>query len=104
MAHFMKKYDEAVRISIDESINIGEKLGIYINPITKAQTEAIFCLKKVCKIDGYNALMLKRFIEKYGDVELPKGTLKESTTIKKELSGSTGAELMEMCAKGSAIQ
>ncbi len=98
----MKKYDEAVKISIDEGINIGEKLGVYLNPATKAQTEAIFCLKKVCKVDGYNALMLRRFIDAYGDIELMKGGTKENTTtIKKELAGS---ELMDLCAKGAAIQ
>jgi len=104
MAYFMKKYDEAVRIAIDDTINIGEKLAVYINPGTKAQAEAIFCLKRVCTEDGYNALMLKRFIDTYGDTQLPKGTLKESTTIKKELSSPLGIELMELAEKGHAIK
>jgi len=104
IAYFLKKYEEAIRLAIDEGINIGEKLGVYLNPATKAQQEAIFCLKKVCKIDGYNALMLKRFIDTYGDMELPKGTQKDSTTIKKELAGPAGAELLELCAKGAAIK
>lgn len=100
----MKKYDEAVRIAIDDTINIGEKLAVYINPGTKAQAEAMFCLKKVCTEDGYNALMLKKFIDTYGDVELPKGTLKESTTIRREMTSPLGVELMELAEKGKAIK
>ncbi len=100
----MKKYEEAVRIAIDEGINVGEKLGVYLNPGTKAQAEALYCLKRVCKADGYNALMFKRFVDAFGDAEIPKGTAKESTTIKKELSSPQGAELMELVAKGEAIK
>lgn len=104
MAHFMKKYEDAVRIAIDELINIGEKLAVYLNPGSKAQVEALYCLKRVCKVDGYNALMLKRFIDTYGDKEIPKGLTKEATTIKKELSSPLGTELLELAAKGEAIK
>jgi hypothetical protein len=104
MAHFMKKYEEAVRIAIDEVINIGEKLAVYLNPNSKAQAEALYCLKRVCKVDGYNSLMLKRFIDTYGDKEIPKGLTKETTSLKKELLSPLGTELMEMAVKGEAIK
>ena len=100
----MKKYEDAVRIAIDEGINIGEKLGVYLHPATKAQAEAVYCLKRVCKADGYNSLMLKRFIETYGDIEIFKGMSKETTTIKIELSAPLGAELLELAMKGEATK
>lgn len=93
-----------MRIAIDDTINIAEKLAVYINPATKAQAEAMFCLTRVCTEDGYNALMLKKFIDKYGEMQIPKGTLKESTTIKKEMTSPLGVELMELAEKGSAIK
>eukprot|EP00826_Nyctotherus_ovalis_P036433 TRINITY_DN3229_c0_g2_i2.p2 TRINITY_DN3229_c0_g2~~TRINITY_DN3229_c0_g2_i2.p2 ORF type:complete len:100 (+),score=28.33 TRINITY_DN3229_c0_g2_i2:369-668(+) len=92
----MRKYEEAVRIAIDDTINIAEKLAVYINPATKAQAEAMFCLTRVCIEDGYNALMLKKFIDKYGDMQIPKGTLKESTTIKKEMTSPLGLSLIHI--------
>ena len=104
MASFMKKYEEAVRIAIDDAINVAEKLAAYLNPATKAQGEAMYCLKRVCKSDGYNALLLHRFIQTFGDVEIPKGPSKGTTTIRKELASPLGEELLELAAKGEATK
>ena len=104
MASFMKKYEAAVRIAIEETINVAEKLAVYLNPAAKTQAEAMYCLKRVCQADSYNALLLHRFLLTFGEVEIPKGPSKTTTHLNKELASPLGEELISIAAQGEAIK
>eukprot|EP00831_Metopus_contortus_P017358 TRINITY_DN17318_c0_g1_i1.p1 TRINITY_DN17318_c0_g1~~TRINITY_DN17318_c0_g1_i1.p1 ORF type:complete len:140 (-),score=34.02 TRINITY_DN17318_c0_g1_i1:145-564(-) len=102
--YFIQKYEASLRIAIEDTINIAEKLAVYLNPSTKAQVEALYCLKQICKADSYQALVFRKFLEVYGDMEFPKPMSKEMTTVRKELSSPLGAELIELTNNANPLQ
>jgi len=99
----MKKYDEGVRISIDETVNIAEKVAVFLNPGSKSQNEAVFCVKRICKNDNYNAIIFDRFMKTYGNVSFTyiMGKEKNSTTLNRELIQFP--EVMEIVSKAKII-
>eukprot|EP00831_Metopus_contortus_P017359 TRINITY_DN17318_c0_g1_i2.p2 TRINITY_DN17318_c0_g1~~TRINITY_DN17318_c0_g1_i2.p2 ORF type:complete len:105 (-),score=45.90 TRINITY_DN17318_c0_g1_i2:145-459(-) len=53
---------------------------------------------------GYQALVFRKFLEVYGDMEFPKPMSKEMTTVRKELSSPLGAELIELTNNANPLQ
>ena len=86
ICQLMNKYEESVHSAIEDTVNIAEKLAPFLNPFAQVQDQTYQALRKICRADSNNALLLARFVEKYGNMDIGKGYSKDHTTIKRELS------------------
>ena len=89
------KPDEALKITIDWTIDLPGKLAIFLNPNYKIQQAIIWILKKMCKKDENSCYTMRRFIEEFGKIEFARQPNNENTTIISELS-SLDPELLEI--------
>ena len=70
LAWFIKNYEEGIRVAIEDVVKISEKLIPYllISEDADLQQSVMKTLCKICEADDYNRQILKKYIEKYGEV------------------------------------
>lgn len=70
ICYFIKNYDDAIKISTEETVKLVEKLLPFLHFKNERDIVANG-IAKICSEDEYSRELVKKYIEKYGYVTYP---------------------------------